>query len=230
MENITVLAAFAGGVLSFVSPCVLPLLPTFSAILAESVEGREPRSWGIYVNTLSFIAGFTLTFVVMGATASLLGSVFFDYQPQIKKIGAILIVIMGLVLSGIIRVTPMEKEYRPFLLHTFRGPLGAFLLGISFTVGWTPCTGPILAAILLYAGGTATVETGALLLLVYALWFSLPFFLLAVILRRYLFRMHKIYHWLPAIQRGAGYLLIVIGISIWMKWLEKGMGILLSAF
>lgn len=230
MENITGLAAFVGGMLSFASPCVLPLLPTFSAVLAESVDEQETHSWGIYINTLSFIAGFTLTFMIMGATASLLGEWFFDYQAQLKKIGAVLIIIMGLVLSGLIRLTPLEKEYRPFLSRAFKGPFGAFLLGISFTVGWTPCTGPILATILLYAGGTATVETGSLLLFIYAMGFSVPFFLLAVVLRRYLFRVRKIYQWLPAIQRGAGYLLIITGIFIWMDWLEKGLGFLSSVF
>jgi cytochrome c-type biogenesis protein len=230
LENVTILAAFAGGLVSFASPCVLPLLPTFSALLAGSVAEKEERPWEIYINAFCFMAGFTFVFMMMGATASLLGQWFFDHQPEIRKAGALLILIMGLNLTGLLRITPLEREYRPFLAKTLRGPLGAFLLGISFTVGWTPCTGPILASILLYAGGTATVGTGALLLFVYAMGFSLPFFLFAVVLRRYLFRIRNLYNWLPKIQQVAGYMLIVIGIFIWMDWMEKGLGIFWSVF
>jgi len=230
LGNITIFAAFSAGVLSFASPCVLPLLPTFSAMLAGAAAEQEDRRWKIYLNALCFLAGFTLVFMIMGATASLLGQWFFDHQPEIQKIGALIIIIMGSVLSGLIRITPLEKEYRPFLARTFQGPFGAFLLGISFTIGWTPCTGPILATILLYAGGTATVATGAVLLLVYAMGFSIPFFLLAVVLRRYLFRIRNIYEWLPKIQRVAGYMLMVIGVFIWMDWLQKGLGIFWSIF
>jgi len=230
LGNITIFAAFIAGLLSFASPCVLPMLPTFSAMLAGTVPGQENQSWKIYLNTLCFLAGFTVVFMIMGATASLLGEWFFDHQEGIRKIGAFLIIVMGLMSSGLIRITPLEREYRPFLVRTFHGPFGAFLLGISFTVGWTPCTGPILATILLYAGGAATVGIGALLLVVYAMGFSIPFFLLVVILRRYLFRIRNIYEWLPMLQQMSGYLLIVIGVFIWMDWMEKGLGIFWSIF
>jgi len=230
LGNITIFAAFIAGLLSFASPCVLPMLPTFSAMLSGTVPGQENQSWKIYLNTLCFLAGFTVVFMIMGATASLLGEWFFDHQEGIRKIGAFLIIVMGLMSSGLIRITPLEREYRPFLVRTFHGPFGAFLLGISFTVGWTPCTGPILATILLYAGGAATVGIGALLLVVYAMGFSIPFFLLVVILRRYLFRIRNIYEWLPMLQQMSGYLLIVIGVFIWMDWMEKGLGIFWSIF
>lgn len=227
--NITILAAFVGGILSFLSPCVLPLLPIYSAMLAGSAA-KEDSSWRIYINAVCFLMGFTLVFIIMGATASLLGQWFLDHQPEIRKIGALLIIIMGISLSGLIRITPLEREYRPFLSRSFHGSFGSFLLGVSFTVGWTPCTGPILASILLYAGGTPTVASGALLLLVYAMGFSVPFFLLAVILRKYLSRIRKFYEWLPQIQRVTGYILIVIGVFMWMDWLQKGLGIFWSIF
>ncbi|MEN6567255.1 MAG: cytochrome c biogenesis protein CcdA [Veillonellales bacterium] len=225
LGDITLLAAFVGGLLAFLSPCVLPLLPVFSAMLAGAATGEE-RCSTLYINSGCFFIGFTFVLIIMGATASLLGQWFFDHQPEIKKIGAFLIIIMGVYLSGLVRLIPLEREYRPFLARTFQGPFGAFLLGISFTVGWTPCIGPILASILLYAGGNTTVAGGALLLLVYSMGFSLPFFLLAVLFRQYLSRMRDIYQWLPRLQQVAGYLLIVIGLFMWLDWLQKGLGIL----
>lgn len=229
--SVTILAAFAGGVLSFLSPCVLPLLPTFSAILAGSAAEKDDSRWLIYLNAGCFLAGFVLVFTIMGATASLLGQWFLDHQPEIRKVGALIIIIMGLSLSGLIRLTPLEREYRPLLaFKTFRGPFGSFLLGLSFTVGWTPCIGPILATILFYAGGTATAASGALLLLIYALGFSIPFFLLAVVFRHYLYRIRDFYKWLPQLQRMTGYMLVAIGIIIWMDWLQKGLGIFWTIF
>lgn len=227
--NITFLAAFAGGMLSFLSPCVLPLLPVFSAILAESADATS-KSLKLYFHTACFLAGFTLVFIIMGATASFLGQWFFNYQPEIRKVGAVLIVLMGLSLSGLIRFTPLEQEYRPFLSRTFRGPFGAFLLGVSFTVGWTPCTGPVLASILLYAGANTTVINGVGLLFFYALGFSIPFFILAVLLRRYMVRVRAFYKWLPQIQKIAGFMLILIGIFLWLDWLQKGLGLFWSFF
>ena len=228
--NMTIMAVFLGGFLSFLSPCVLPLLPTFSAILAGSVADEADKPRNIYINTLCFLTGFTLIFIAMGATASFVGQWFFDYQPVLKKVGAVMIILMGVFLSGLIKFTPMQREYRPFLKKTFRGPFGSFLLGMAFTIGWTPCTGPILATILLYAGGTNTVGMGSFLLLVYAMGFSIPFFLLAVVLRKYIFCIRNIYEWLPKIQKIAGYMLILIGIFIWMDWIEKGLGMFLSIF
>lgn len=168
--------------------------------------------------------GFTLVFIAVGATASLLGEWFLDHQPAIQKIGALLIIAMGAQLSGLVRLNWLEREYRPFLAKTFHGPFGALLLGMSFTVGWTPCTGPILASILLYAGGNTTVVGGTLLLLVYALGFSLPFFLLTVLFRQYLSRMRDFYQWLPRIQQAAGWILVITGVFLWLGWLQKGLG------
>ncbi|VBB08249.1 cytochrome c biogenesis protein transmembrane region [Lucifera butyrica] len=230
LNQIGLVAAFAGGVVSFLSPCVLPLLPTFSALLAGTAAEEADNRGKIYVNTLCFLAGFVLVFTIMGATASLLGQWFFEYQPEVRKIGAVLIILMGLCLSGLFRLAPLEREYRPFIVRTFQGPLGAFLLGLSFTVGWTPCTGPVLASILLYAGGSNTAGVGALLLFIYAMGFSLPFFVMAVVLKKYLSRMRNIYRWLPHIQRIAGYILIVIGIFIWLDWLQKGLGFFWSVW
>ena len=166
--------AFLAGVLSFVSPCVLPLLPTFSLILAQNSKQDGGEARRLYANTTAFLAGFTLVFVLLGATASLIGSWLFSYQDILRQGAAVLIIIMGFFMTGWVRIPLLLREYRPFQRRGFDGIGGAFLLGCGFTLGWTPCTGPVLGTILLYAGDTATVGAGALLLFVYSLGFAAP--------------------------------------------------------
>lgn len=245
MEQVTLAGAFLAGLLSFLSPCVLPMLPTFSVILAgagteqDDPNGREnvfpgalrPSSRSgpslrLYGNVAAFLAGFTVMFILMGATASLLGQYLFEYQAVVRKAGAVLIVLMGLFMTGVFGPSLLDREYRPFLKQKTQGTLGALLLGMAFTVGWTPCTGPILATILVYAGETETVAQGALLLFVYAAGFALPFFLLTAVWSRYLTHLRSFYAWLPKIQVAAGVILIFLGVSIWFNWLPKLIGLL----
>jgi cytochrome c-type biogenesis protein len=127
LGNITILAAFIGGMLSFFSPCVLPLLPVFSAILAESADNTT-GNLKIYSNAGCFLLGFTLVFIIMGTTASLLGQWFLDYQPEIRKAGALLIILMGFSLSGLIHFAPLEREYRPYSQKLFMVLSGHFYL------------------------------------------------------------------------------------------------------
>ena len=207
--------AFLAGVLSFVSPCVLPLLPTFSLILAQNSKQDGGEARRLYANTTAFLAGFTLVFVLLGATASLIGSWLFSYQDILRQGAAVLIIIMGFFMTGWVRIPLLLREYRPFQRRGFDGIGGAFLLGCGFTLGWTPCTGPMLATILLYAGDTATVGAGALLLLVYSLGFAVPFFLLAVIWRRHIMKLRAFYQYLPRIQQAAGIVLVLLGVLLW---------------
>ena len=228
-EQMSILMAFSAGLVSFFSPCVLPLLPTFSAILAGGA-GQEDRKSAVYLHTLCFLAGFTFIFIAMGASASLAGQWLFEYQPLLKKAGAVLIILFGCVLAGFFKISFMEREYRPFILQGLKGPGGAFLLGMAFTIGWTPCTGPVLATILLYAGSTESLTQGAFLLFVYAMGFSVPFFLLAVVLRNYIFHLRKFYVFLPVLQKAAGIVLIFLGIAVWMNWVEKALAMVTGFF
>lgn len=253
MEQITLAGVFLAGLLSFLSPCVLPMLPTFSVILAGAGEkpaetfqqsgsgadglldagrlsfsGNIPLSLRLYGNVTAFLTGFTVMFVLMGATASFLGQYLFEYQSFVRKAGAVLIVLMGLFMAGLFTPSLLDREYRPFLRQKVQGPWGSLLLGMAFTVGWTPCTGPILATILLYAGETETVAQGALLLFVYAAGFAVPFFLLTAVWKRYLAHLRGFYTWLPKIQKAAGVVLILLGICIWFNWLPRLLGLLWS--
>lgn len=216
------LTAFGAGLVSFLSPCVLPLVPTYTAFLAGSgvKDGTKPEEWRFFLNSVSFLSGFTLVFVAMGATASLFGQFFFDYQDTIRKFGALFMIVMGLQMIGVFRFTALSREYRPLLSTTFQGPVGAFILGVAFTAGWTPCTGPILASILVYAASADTVGEGALLLFVYALGFTVPFFLITLLMNRYLPSIKTFYQYLPAIQRGAAIILIIAGILVYFDLVQ----------
>lgn len=230
--SMPLLTAFGAGVVSFLSPCVVPLLPTYTAFLAGSgvKDGEQPAKWRFLLNSIFFLAGFTCVFVAMGATASLFGQFFFDYQDSIRKFGAVFMIIMGVHLLGVLQLSFLHQEYRPLLSSTFQGPLGAFILGVAFTAGWTPCTGPILASILVYAGTSATMGQGALLLFVYAMGFSVPFFLIAYLMNRYLGSVRSLYRWLPIIQKGAALVLILVGLCVYFDVLNQVLGLLGDLF
>jgi len=226
-QNVTLAAAFIAGILSFLSPCVLPLLPTYTAFLTGTggkTVGNKGK-WPLLLNGLCFWGGFTLVFVIMGATASQIGQIFLDYQEEIRQIGAIFMVIMGLHLIGLLKVSLLQREYRPLLSNTLQGPFGAFALGVAFTAGWMPCVGPILASILMYASTAATLQGGTLLLFVYAMGFSLPFLLMTLLLNEYFYKVKKIYPYLPAMQQVSGIVLLITGVIIYFDLMQKVLGI-----
>lgn len=228
MENeVTLFTAFLAGLGSFLAPCVLPMMPTYAALLAGADPNQAGRSTFI-INSAAFLSGFTVVFITMGATASFFGQFFFDHQVLIRKLGAIFMVIMGLHLLGAFTIAALQREYKPLQRQVLQGPGGAFLLGIAFTAGWTPCTGPILASILIYASSAATLSQGALLLFVYSLGFSVPFIIIAALCNRYITQIKSFYRWLPFIHRLAGIMLIVIGVIIYFDLLSKATGYLLG--
>lgn len=228
--DISLLAAFIAGIVSLLSPCVLPLLPTYFAFLGGNSERRIDETissqWILLRNSLFFLWGFTMVFIIMGASASFIGQLFFDYQEILRKIGAVFIVIMGIQLTGFWAIPLLQQERRPLLHYTFRGPIGAFIFGAAVTVGWTPCIGPILASILMYAGTEETVNRGVSLLLAYAMGFCLPFMLLAFLYNKFLFRLSVLYYWLPWIQRISGIVIIFAGIAIYFDLMNTLLAIL----
>lgn len=185
-ETVHLPAAFAAGVLSFFSPCILPLLPAyFSFITGYSIEelaegeGAGFRTQVIF-STTTYVLGFTLVFVLMGASASWIGNLLYDYRDPIRIVGGALIILLGVHMTGWIRFDLLHRERR---VHVHRRPLhiaGPFFVGMAFAAGWSPCIGPLLGSILIIAGAQNTVWQGMGLLAVYSLGLALPFLMLSV--------------------------------------------------
>jgi cytochrome c-type biogenesis protein len=224
--QISIFVALGAGLLSFISPCVLPLFPAYlsfitgmsATALHDAAAVRQQRRC-IILHALCFIAGFSLIFVAMGASFSLLGSVLRAHLHVLQQIGGAVIIFFGLVLVGILKIPLLMRTVGLQIHHTPVGYVGAFLVGVSFAVGWTPCVGPILGSILFLASTAAEVERGVLLLSVYSLGLAIPFFLssLAVPLFFQLFSRVAVY--LRAIEVGGGILLIGVGLLIFTGYL-----------
>lgn len=219
--NLTSLGiAFGAGLASLLSPCVIPLVPSYLTALAgtpltlESVQDQTLRT-RVLINSLIFIAGFSLLLVASGLAATSLGQFVSRYQTLISELGGIVMVIFGLELAGVIQVGLLKRDLRLSLPR--RGRLGAWsplIMGLVFAAGWTPCVGPIWTSILILAARSSTVWLGGVLLAFYALGLALPFFLLAVFLSRATAWVHRLSRYLPWIERGAGMLLTTLGLLL----------------
>jgi cytochrome c-type biogenesis protein len=205
--------AFSAGLLSFISPCVLPLIPsylTFVTGVGFDELGNARRA--ALIHALLFVLGFTLIFVALGASATVLGRVLIHYRVWITRIGGALIVLFGLYLLGIVRVAAFDRERRVHLANKPVGYLGSVLVGVAFGAGWTPCLGPILGAILTYTAATADLSRGLPLLLAYSLGLALPFLLAAVAVERFLETVARIRPHLARVSQVSGALLVVVGL------------------
>ncbi|HVJ49335.1 cytochrome c biogenesis CcdA family protein [Desulfitobacterium sp.] len=220
MENVTVLFAFTAGMLSFLSPCVFPLIPAYVANLTGSTFGDnriEVSKRLLLTRSLSFIIGFSLIFVLMGASASVVGHLFTHNRDIIQKISGILIIIFGLQMAGVLKLRFLMMEKRWEGKQTQENSVWrSLILGISFGAGWTPCVGLALSSILLLAGSANTVYSGMFMLLVYSLGLGIPFLAISLIIT-YSFKIVK------SINRRLGILSIISG------WILVGMGLLLYA-
>jgi cytochrome c-type biogenesis protein len=222
IPQISLIAAFSAGLLSFVSPCVLPLVPSYiSYITGLSVEQLTDASErvkfkkAIILNSLIFIAGFSSVFIAFGASASLLGQVLITYQDHIRRFGGALIVVFGLYLLGILNLNFLKMEHRFQFRSRPAGYLGSFLIGVAFAAGWTPCVGPVLGSILLYASTTDSLVSGVVLLTSYSLGLGLPLFLTALGVDRFLayFKQARAYLW--GVSTVSGVLLVIVGVMIY---------------
>lgn len=207
----TLTLAFAAGLLSFLSPCVLPLVPSYLAYVGGDAAGARSRRRALR-SSLLFILGFSLVFVALGASASLVGALLRAYREPLIVVGGVLVLLFGLVMLGVVRLPFLFRDARARFRGDSSTPWGAVLLGMAFAAGWTPCIGPVLGSILTLAGATGTLSQGVLLLASYALGLALPFFLAALALESFLrfsaaFRRH-----LPLVERVAGGLLVAAGL------------------
>ena len=219
--ELNVLVAVAAGLLSFLSPCVLPLLPSYLSFIAgisfEELQGTvaNPRTRrALFVNSVLFVGGFSLVFSALGAGATLAGQVLFQYQVLIRRVGGALVVLMGLYVAGWLRIPFLMREWRAELTNRPAGYLGAVLTGITFAAGWTPCIGPILAGILAVAGAQETVAEGVKLLAVYSLGLGVPFLLTALAVDSFFSAFARIRRYYKWVEIASGVLLVAIGVLI----------------
>jgi cytochrome c-type biogenesis protein len=214
--------AFAAGLLSFLSPCVLPLIPSYVSFItgmsldeltAEHTDRAAVRR-SVLVHGILFVVGFTIVFVILGASATFLGSLFAYASRWVERIGGVLLIVFGLYLIGLLRLPGAAREWRVHLSDKPLGYFGTVLVGVTFGAGWTPCIGPVLGGILTLAATSGSVGSGVTLLFVYSLGLAVPFLLAALLLGRFLSSVRKIGPWLPWVSRISGVLLLVLGILL----------------
>ncbi|MFQ5329889.1 MAG: cytochrome c biogenesis CcdA family protein [Thermodesulfobacteriota bacterium] len=225
-ENVSITFAFLGGLLSFASPCVLPLVPAYVSFvtgisfeeLTNSSDDKGIKKT-IFVNSIAFVLGFTVVFVGLGASASFMGQFILTYQDIIRKVGGIVIILLGIHIIGIINFNILQREKR---LHFFRekpaGLLGSFFVGIGFAAGWTPCIGPILATILIVAASSDTVGFGILLLVAYSMGLAVPFLLTSVGINTFLKHFSRLKRHMRVVSIVTGSFLVVMGLLIYSNY------------
>lgn len=222
--NISYPLAFLAGLVSFLSPCVLPVVPGYLTFvsgmtLEELRDGDVARARSRAVlHSVLFGLGFGLVFMSLGAAATVAGRTLTVWLPTITRVGGVLVTVFGLHMLGVIRVPGLHRERRAHLASRPSGWIGSVLVGIAFGAGWTPCIGPVLASILLYAGLEATMMEGVTLLGVYGLGLAVPFIGSAVALNWVLAGTRRIQRWLPWIEKGAGVILVVLGLLMAGGW------------
>ncbi len=213
--------AFGAGLASFLSPCVLPLIPSYlSYITGLSVEelSRDASARKslrqVSLHAILFIVGFSAVFMILGASASALGKLFLQYQTGVRRAGGVLILFLGAYLAGFLKVGFLSREKKLSLPNHPTGWFGSFFVGAIFAFGWTPCVGPILGSILVLAGASQSLREGLLYLSVYSLGLGLPFFLSALAMNGFLSSFQRIKRYLHGIEVTSGLLLMAIGVAL----------------
>ena len=226
--NVSLFLALAAGALSFVSPCVLPLVPAYLGYLggrAITSDGDIVSRWATFINGMFFVLGFSGVFVALGAAASGIGQLLFAYRALLMKIGGLIIIAFGLHTLGVLRIPFLyydtRREYRP---QTKLGYLSSALMGFFFGAGWSPCIGPTLGAILTMAMNEGTVGRGALLLFVYSMGLGIPFLLMALGVDRAAAILRRTQRAMRVVTVVSGLFLIILGVMIFadrLAWLAR---------
>ena len=223
MHNLPLpLAAFLAGILSFLSPCVLPLVPGYVSLISgasvEELQSPERRMFRtVMLHSLTFVLGFSVVFIALGAVATGVGQIVNEYHSLLSKIAGIVVIIFGLHLTGLLKIKALYADKR---LHEIKGgasAMGSFAVGFAFAFGWTPCIGPILATILVLAGAQETVWKGVVLLAVYSLGLAVPFLLTSLGVDRFLAFYGRFRRHLHTVEVLSGVLLIAVGVLIFLN-------------
>lgn len=220
MVTVSLGLAFLAGLVSFLSPCVFPIVPSYVGFVTgltldelksgDSVDARRQAT----AHAALFVLGFSLVFVTLGASATALGGVLRRSLPLLQQVGGVVIAGFGLYLLGVLKIPPLMRERRVQLASKPAGKIGSVVVGVAFGAGWTPCVGPVLASVLLYASFEETLLQGMVLLGAYSLGLGIPFFTSAVALNWFLAGSARIRHWLVPLERVAGAVLLLVGVLL----------------
>ncbi|HYY83410.1 MAG TPA: cytochrome c biogenesis protein CcdA [Beijerinckiaceae bacterium] len=235
MLEVSIPAAVLGGLISFLSPCVLPLVPPYLSYLAGTTldELQAGDDWAVrrraLLTALLFVAGFSTVFVLLGATASVLGQALRQHLELLSTVAGVVIIVMGLHLLGLFRIGLLYREARVEVGRS-ASVWGAYLMGLAFAFGWTPCIGPILAAILALAGSETSVARGALLLGAYSAGLGIPFVLAALAMKPFVAFLKRVRSRFGMIEKAMGAFLVLTGIAFLFGWITSASFWLLEAF
>jgi len=213
VSEVSFLLAFGAGLLSFASPCVLPIVPIYVAHLIGT-QGVEANNRAI-VRGLAFVMGFSIIFIILGASVGFVGFIIRDQLPILQKVAGVLLVILGLHLLGIFRIPVFDRTWKPQLKNNTRASVGrSFLMGAAFATGWTPCIGPILGSILALAATTETAARGATLMVFYSAGLAVPFLATSFALEWWTKVIRSFSRHLPKVEAASGALIIVVGVLV----------------
>jgi len=218
--SLGVAVAFSAGLFSFLSPCVLPLFPSYISFITGMSVGDLTAELSanarrrVLLHAVAFVLGFSLVFVALGTSFSVAGQLLFRYRDAIRVVGGALIIVFGLYIAGILRIGLLGRTAALQIREKPAGYLGSLVVGVTFAVGWTPCVGPILGAILSLAGTAETVARGVGLLVAYSAGLGVPFLLAALALGPFLKFFKRYRPFIPVVERGAGVLLVIVGVLV----------------
>lgn len=220
-ENISLLAALSAGLLSFLSPCVLPLVPSYLAFITgvsieelSSQEGVRRVRKKVFLSALFFVFGFSIIFIALGASATFIGKFMSKNIRWVEIVGGLFIILMGLHFAGILRLRFLDRERAIHLEKKPLGLLGTLVVGIAFGAGWTPCVGPILGSILMLSATTQSVAKGVVLLAFYSAGLGIPFLVAGLLIHRFFEYFQSVRKYFRAIAIAGGVLLIIVGVAL----------------
>jgi len=219
IQDVSITIAFWAGLISFFSPCLLPMIPAYIMyITGVSIEDElQERRLRAIVRTLVFILGFTIVFMIMGTSASFLGKIFARNKNIFSKISGLLIILFGLNTMGIFKINLLNTEKRLSAPKNISNSFGSLIMGMAFAAGWTPCFGPVLASILLYAGGAATVSKGVFLLFIYSMGMAIPFLLTVLFVNTFIRFMERADRFMKYMPMISGIFMVIFGVLIFFN-------------
>jgi cytochrome c-type biogenesis protein len=224
MDNVSLILAFSAGLLSFLSPCVLPLVPAYvSYITGVTIGEAQIKKSNLYVfyKSIGFVIGFSIIFIIMGASITSFGKIFIRNQYIFRKVSGVLILVFGLHTSGLFKIKLLYREKRFLSFKKANGAFASVLMGMAFAAGWTPCVGPILSTILVYASSMETIGSGIILLVFYSLGLAVPFILTALAIENLSLKIRGLGKYLRIVSILSGALMIIMGILIFTNNINK---------